>query len=173
MRFRWWLWMVMGGLSGMGAFAAPPTEGTLEVHVNIRGDSTGFGPRHVVAVWVEDANGRFVRTLAVEGRKQWKRLEAWRASAGREGRADAVTGATRTDWGWFSTSWDGTFSGGTPAPDGKYRVRIETTWWNGAGPRVDDLTFTKGAASQQLTRPAAGPFSEIRLEWKPLTRAPQ
>ncbi len=151
--------------------ASSATEGTLEVGVTIRGDSTGFGPRHVVAVWIEDAQGRHVRTLAVEGRRQWRRLEAWRAAAGRGAGPDAVTGATRTGWGRFTASWDGTLNGGKVAPDGEYRVRIETTWWNGAGPRVDDLKFTKGPAPQQATRPDSGPFSEIQLAWQPLVRA--
>ncbi len=157
-------------LAVCAAFASSPTEGTLEVGVTIRGDSTGFGPRHVVAVWIEDANGQLVRTLAVDGRKQWRRLEAWRAAAGRAAGPDAVTGATRTDWGRFTASWDGTMNGGRTAPDGEYRVRIETTWWNGAGPRVDDLKFTKGPAPQQATRPDTGPFRDIRLEWKPTSR---
>ncbi|MCX7818837.1 MAG: DUF2271 domain-containing protein [Kiritimatiellae bacterium] len=154
-------------LWGVRVALAAPTGGTLELGVTIRGDSTGFGPRHVVAVWIEDAQGRWVRTLAVEGRKQWRRLEAWRAAAGRLAGPDAVTGATRTDWGRLTASWDGLMAGGTPAPDGEYRVRIETTWWNGAGPRVDNLKFTKGPSPQQVTLPDTGPFREIRLDWKP------
>lgn len=166
-----WMGVTAAWLAASATFASSPAEGTLEVSAIIRGDSTGFGPRHVVAVWIEDANGRFVRTLAVEGRKQWRRLEAWRAAAGRAAGPDAVTGATRTNWGRFSASWDGTIEGGRTAPDGEYRVRIETTWWNGAGPRVDDLKFTKGPTPQQATRPDVGPFREIRIDWKPASRA--
>lgn len=164
-------WMAMAAAAAWAAGAGangPATSGSLEVELTIQGDFKAFAPRHVAAVWVETADGQFVRTLRVFGKKQQKRLEAWRSASG--GKApDAVTGATLTEWGRVTAAWDGTDADGRIVPDGVYRVRVESTWANSAGPQWTG-EFKKGAAPDRPATPDVGSYRGIRLAWKPTAK---
>jgi hypothetical protein len=147
---------------------AGSTPGVLEFAAKIQGASTGFAPRHVAAVWIEDAQGRFVKTLLLRGQKQKKKLEAWRAASGGNV-ADAVTGATYAEWGGIEAVWDGRDKSGADAPDGVYRLCAETAWRNEAGPRIEGVKFEKGPGESRPAGPDADAFRDIRVAWKPGT----
>lgn len=87
----------------------------------------GRARRPYVAVWIEDASGRHVRTLALwVSRPRWiPDLRAWyrRAQADDVG-ADTVSSATRAA-GEYTLTWDGRNQHGTLVPAGKYTVFIE------------------------------------------------
>lgn len=169
MRGYAWTAAAVGMLLALGARAGS-TPGVLEFAAKIQGASTGFAPRHVAAVWIEDAQGRFVKTLLLRGQKQKKKLEAWRAASGGNV-ADAVTGATYADWGGIEATWDGRDASGADAPDGVYRLCAETAWRNEAGPRIEGAKFEKGPVEARPEVPDAGAFREIRVLWKPGTAA--
>lgn len=92
------------------------------------------------AVWVEDAQGNYIKTLyatkftAAGG---WKRrplsLPQWvkRSNLAEMGKAqvDAITGPTPKS-GALKYSWDGTDGGGNALPDGEYRIFVEATLRN-------------------------------------------
>ncbi len=161
-----WMAAAVGAMLAAQGVRAASTAGSLEFEATIEGEKKAFAPKHVAAVWVEDADGRFVKTLLVRGLKQTKRLEAWRAASSTN-TTDAVTGPTFTEWGKISATWDGRTAAGQPAPDGVYRLCAESTWWNGAGPRIDGVKFQKGAAPSKPDVPDAGAFRDIYVSWTP------
>lgn len=82
-------------------------------------------------VWVEDADGRFVKTLYVSGfssfaKEKQVNLPAWSKSS--EFETDGTTGAS-IDWGKHAYSWDLTDHRGNRVRDGLYKVNIEVAWW--------------------------------------------
>lgn len=95
------------------------------------------------AVWIEDAQGRFVRTLFATGfvarRAGWKIRPAttptWVAAAGiantPQSAVDAVSGATPPS-GTHAVVWDLKDAQGRPVAPGTYRYRIEgnISWAN-------------------------------------------
>ncbi len=152
--------------AGLCGAQAASTAGTLEFEAMISGEQKAFAPKHVAAVWIEDAGGKFVKTLLVHGLKQNKRLEAWRAASG-GAMVDIVTGPTLTEWGKITAKWDGKDAAGQPAPDGVYKLRAESTWWNGAGPQIDGVKFEKGPKASKPDVPDAGAFRDIYVGWQP------
>jgi FAD:protein FMN transferase len=90
--------------------------------------------RPYVAVWVEDTNGKPVRTLTVWGNSQkyLKDLTDWWKIA-RDDRTlvKAVTRATRSP-GKYSLVWDGKDDKGKPVGQGTYTIRIEVHREHGA-----------------------------------------
>lgn len=93
------------------------------------------GPKPIVAAWLEDAQGRFVRTLQVccEARKWFSHLRAWQqAAAGKEDRqaVDAVVGAT-IQWGGTRAVQVPARVGARDVLDGGYVIRIESIAKNG------------------------------------------
>ena len=85
--------------------------------------------RPYVAVWIEDAAGKAVRTVAVWGNnlKHEPELSAWWSFAGKNAElVKAVSKATR-DAGKYTLVWDGQDDKGNPVPQGSYVVRIEVS----------------------------------------------
>ena len=152
--------------AGICGARAASTAGTMEFETRIEGEQKAFAPKHVAAVWIEDAQGTFVKTLLVRGLKQNKRLEAWKAASGGT-MVDGVTGPTLTEWGKISAKWDGTDAAGKPVADGAYKLRAESTWWNGAGPQIAGIVFEKGPKASTPDAPDAGAFRDIFVGWKP------
>ena len=83
-----------------------------------------YGPRNVVAVWVEDAEGAFVKTLGRWSNRRTQHLANWIAASGQN--ADAVSGATRSNHiGRLSASWDLLDGQGNLIPPGTYSIKVE------------------------------------------------
>jgi hypothetical protein len=82
-------------------------------------------------VWVENAEGRFVKTLYISGfssfaREKQVNLPQWAHSSRFE--TDGTTGAS-IDWGKHTYAWDLTDHEGNRVPEGSYKVHVEVCWW--------------------------------------------
>ena len=130
--------------------------GSLEVSFTISGSSSGGGPggarNPYVAVWVEDADGALVQTLALwhlsGGNDRWLAdLRAWyEASGGTE----TNSGATRAD-GSYTVGWDLTDSSGATVTAGEYTLSIEGAREHGSYELVQQsVTIGGDAAEGQL-----------------------
>src|SRR5678815_2109637 len=90
-----------------------------------------YAPRNVVAVWVEDDAGGFVKTLMRYGVKRAEYLLAWEdVAADRseiDGDPDVITGATRSGHGALTVTWNLVDWHGNPVADGTYRIHFELT----------------------------------------------
>jgi hypothetical protein len=162
------------GLFALGlavaALAVPPrsTEGTLRFTMKTVTTKGKYAPKHVVAVWVEDARGRFVKTLRVAGRKQAKRLRRW-ARASRKNVVDAVTGATLKKHVEHTVTWDGRDAKGRAVPDGIYEVRVEFTEKNSYGPTTPrgHVRFFKGPVGATARVSDLSSFKGMSATWTP------
>jgi thiamine biosynthesis lipoprotein len=116
--------------------------------------------RPYVAVWITDAKGVHVRTLAMWGdRAKYQRdLSRWWALAGHDGAlVDAVTRATRNA-GKYELEWDGLDQRGNPTPPGSYTFWIEAAYQNGPH-SVRGVTVTCGGARAAAAIDATDAFA--------------
>ncbi|MCY2928786.1 MAG: DUF2271 domain-containing protein [Planctomycetota bacterium] len=106
--------------------APPPWPKGYHVEMTITVAKTRWQPPMVV--WIEDANGKYLTTLAVWSKKQnMKHLKTWWALTGGDAKPFApVTSATRRA-GVHQLVWDGLDKDKKPVPAGSYVVRIENT----------------------------------------------
>ncbi len=85
--------------------------------------------RPYVAVWIEDADGKPVRTLSVWGNApRWigELTDWWKIGRGDSDLVTAVTRATRGP-GKYDVVWDGKDGKGNLVPQGTYSVRVEVS----------------------------------------------
>ena len=111
------------------AIAKPvPENAQLEVNFTLPAIDTTMYARPYVAVWVEDANRKPVRTVQLwVGKDEWlKDLRSWWRKVGRYDRelVDAVTSATRPA-GEYKFVWDGLNDKGQPVEQGNYTFYVE------------------------------------------------
>jgi len=114
------------------------------------------------AVWVEDSQGRHIKTLYATkytANGGWKRRETsipvWVKKSGlsnlTNAQIDAITGATPKT-GTLTYTWDGTDSGGSAVPSGDYSLYLEGTlrWENQVLYRAP-FRLGNGAASAEVS----------------------
>ena len=120
-------------------------------------------PKNIVAIWIEDSAGKFIKTrlLQADRRKQW--LLTWNEKSGGS-TVDAVTGATLSSHQSHTITWDCTDESGTPVGDGDYKVVVEFTEEHAQGP-MTSVSFTKGPVSQSINPDNQTNFVDMALEY--------
>jgi hypothetical protein len=151
-----------------GAISAQ-SIGTLSVSVTTSSTGGNYAPRNVLAIWVEDSSGKFVKTLLAYADKRKQHLNTWEAATTAAGSVynsiDAITGATQSTHATRKCSWNGTDYNKNAVADGDYKLRMELTDKNGTG-NTASFTFTKGPNSQKLTPADVLPsFKTVSLNW--------
>lgn len=150
------------------------TTGTLSVTATTSQTTTPtYKPKNIVAMWIEDANGNFVKTLLALTSERRQYLVNWRTKTTLAGSAyntvDAVTGATQTSHGVRTASWNGKNRSQILVADGNYTLKMEVTDNDGVRQNLAAISFTKGTSSQTLTPAATNGFSAITIRWTPST----
>jgi len=144
------------------------TNGTLAVSVTTSSTGGNYAPRNVLAIWIEDNSGKFVKTLLAYANARITHLNTWQASslaAGKEfDKTDAISGATQSSHATRTCQWNGTDYSGKLMADGDYKVRMELTDKNATG-NVASFAFTKGSTAQKLTPTGVPSFSSVTLNW--------
>jgi len=157
------------GLDGAARDAAPPSQGppqpcTLMFQVTTATANGSYAPRSCGAIWVTDANGRFVKSLTVWAQKRIRHLVTWQASA-MGNTVDAVTSATINSHGTRMAKWNCTGVDHQAVADGTYRINAEMTERNGLGRVMMPLEFVRrGTDPVMLTAPDQPSFKAIRLQ---------
>jgi len=146
------------------------TYGHLNVSVTTSETGGNYAPRNIVAIWIEDADGNFVKTLMAYAQNRITHLNTWQAAttaAGSEFNViDAVTGATRTSHGTRACLWNGLDYNQNLMPDGTYYLWMELTDKNSTG-NFSSFEFTKGEDLQELSPENVPSFSDITIVWEP------
>ena len=131
-----------------------------------------YKPRNIVAVWVEDDHGAFVRTLMRYAVRRVKYLRAWRAIADDQAiidaRPDVITGATRSNYGALTAHWDLTDVAGDPVPAGTYTIRMELTDHDSssaAGNNEGAFTFEHDGQPFEQTGLSNGGFTNVHIQY--------
>ena len=83
------------------------------------------------AVWIEDREGHFVKTIYVSGfagnaKEKQVTLRSWGEASDFE--TDGTTAASM-DWGSHTCYWDLTAHDGSKVKKGVYKVWLEVSWW--------------------------------------------
>jgi hypothetical protein len=126
-----------------------------------------FAPRNVVAVWITDGNGVFVKTIGRWADTRKSDLVAWNQASG--GDADAVSGATRLDHSiQLAAQWDLKSRAGAVMPDGTYTIHIELSdsQTSSTAPNHEaTYTFVKGPSPQVQTPADANGFTGVKITY--------
>ncbi|HLH30994.1 MAG TPA: DUF2271 domain-containing protein [Terriglobia bacterium] len=124
--------------------------------------------RPYVAVWVEDASGRLIRSLALWGNKSKYYADlstAWNLTRGDNKPFHAVTRATRPP-GKYELVWDGLDNENKPVPLGTYRITVETNQERGAYGKQTG-TILLGDMPSSITLPATANFDPVVVQYGP------
>lgn len=127
--------------------------------------SGGRSRNPYMAVWIEDANGAFVTTLALyhkaNGDNWLDTLSSWYAASGG---TDTTTGGT-VPAGSFTTAWDGSTAAGGRATEGTYYVCVESVVEHGQQSLVrEQVEF--GSEATQVTLTPAGDITAAAVDYK-------
>ncbi|MCC6996593.1 MAG: DUF2271 domain-containing protein [Deltaproteobacteria bacterium] len=151
-----------------GAIDAAPTgvTETLTVQFDTTANGGPYAPRNIVAVWVTDSNGAFVKTLGRWANTRVDHLVAWGQASPND--QDAISGATRAaHTARLSVTWDMKSKAGQAMPDGTYTIRMELADSNASQPaqnRQGTFTFVKnGTAATQTV--ASGGFVNVAISY--------
>lgn len=117
-----------------------------------------------MAVWIEDADGAFVKTLALyhraEGDRWLDTLVRWYQVSGG---TDTTTSGT-VPAGTYTAAWDGTTASGERASAGSYYVCVESAVEHGDESLVREaVTFDAEAGSTTLT--PAGDITSASVDY--------
>jgi thiamine biosynthesis lipoprotein len=145
----------IGSRRALAASVAPKWDDHFELAVDleIAAQEGARYHRPYVAVWVEDASGREVRTLSTwlntSGRgpryirelRRWSRTASDVQQAGGPDLVATVSSATRLP-GRYTVTWDGKDESGRPVEQGTYKVVIEAAREHGTyGLMQEEMTF--------------------------------
>ena len=152
------------------AVAAETPKPATSAKLSLTTKPTGkkYSPKHVIAIWVTDSKGKFVKTLEVYGKKRRKYLKVWTANS-KENTVDAVTGATLKKHQTHTVTWDCRDAKGKLVADGEYLIHVEFTEENKQGPRTPakHIQFKKGETAVSLTPKDLSNFVKIKLDYTP------
>lgn len=157
-------------------YLSAQTAGTLTVSATTSSTSSPeYAPKNIVAMWIEDSSGNFVKTLLALAKDRKQHLKNWQLTTLKAGSTyntvDAITGATQNSHATRSCIWNGKNRSSVLVPDGTYKLRMEVTDNDGVVQNLATFTFTKGTSVQTLTPAATNGYTNISIEWIPLNTA--
>lgn len=141
------------------------SAGTLSVSTVTSQAGGNYAPKNIVAIWVENSSGEYVKSLLVYADEYKRFLTNWVSNSSYDV-TDAVTGATVNNHGTRSCTWDGTDVDGNIVTDGTYRVCMELTDKNSTG-NYHYFEFLKDSVSHTLTPTDVTSFGDISITWTP------
>lgn len=157
----------------LNAFAQ--SAGTFTFKINPVSHSGSYGTKHVVAIWIENSSGAFIKTkLEDASNKTIDHLATW-TSKSNSNVVDAVTGSTLTSYNPITVTWDGTDVSKTIVPDGDYKIWIEMAWDNSktTAKTVTSYDFAKSATIFNSTPASTAFFTDVSLNWVPTVTVAQ
>jgi hypothetical protein len=146
------------------------TAGSFTFTINPVAHNGSYGAKHVVAIWIENAAGTFVKTkLRQSSSSTIDHLATWTSNSA-SNVVDATTGATLTTYAPLTVMWDGTNVSQVVVADGDYNIWIEMAWDNSktTDKTVTSFAFTKGSAAVHLKPANTSLFTDIALDWVPV-----
>lgn len=130
--------------------------------------SGGMAKNPYIAVWIQDASGRYVDTVSLwyqkgKGDRWLPDMRAWTSASG--GRDVSMSSATRTA-GSYSVVWDGKDAAGNKVAAGEYVVYIECAREKGPY-SVTSVPIACASAPSTATAPDKGEISRVAVAYKP------
>lgn len=132
--------------------------------------TTTYAPNNVVAVWVVNQGGTFVKTIGQWVAVRQSSLVAWRTAAGTTD-VDAVSGPSRLNHTTpLTVAWDLKDRQGNVVPDGTYTIRLEVSESNATTTTQNNqgtFTFVKGPTAQNQPGLSNGGFTNVTITYNP------
>jgi hypothetical protein len=131
--------------------------------------SGGYSPKHLVAIWIENSTGTFIKTkVKYSSSSNYDHLGNWTGKSA-QNTVDATTGATLNTHGTVTFTWNGTNVAGAQVADGIYKVWVEMAWASSltTGKTTTSFSFTKGTSPDHQTPANLTNFANITLDWVP------
>lgn len=125
-----------------------------------------YAPKNIGAVWIEDATGKYVKTLDAWAAKRARYLTKWVSKNPTGDRVDAISRATLPNHIAHHAIWNLKDSKGVVAPDGEYTIYIESTDQETSPGQWTSLKFTKSADPQTVMPPNATSYTGIKLVYQ-------
>lgn len=141
------------------------TPGTLSFSVTTTEPAGNYNNVNVIALWIEDTNGTFVKTKIRYAASRIAYLTRWITESGYNV-VDAVTGPTRSTHGTLTFNWNATNVSAAVVADGYYRVYIQMSDKNSAGP-ITYVQFQKDSSAHTVSPANVGNFTNMSLNWNP------
>lgn len=134
------------------------------LHVRVRTTPAGghFAPRNVGAVWIERADGAFVKTLARWGEIRARWLTRF-AAASNNNLVDAVTGPTQLSHTTHDLVWRLTDLVNCEIATGGYKAVFEMTDGDITGPSVA-IEFAKDQVPATVVSPDESSFHDLLID---------
>jgi hypothetical protein len=156
-----------GGSTGAAGGGGVLT-GSLMISLTTKPAGGRYQPDNVGAIWIADANTRFVKSLYVWGQQRRRELTRWTSATSTAGLAnnlvDAVTAATMKSHGARTATWNGTDTNRAPVADGAYKVCFELE--DGAQ-QYQCVDFTKSRSAQTLMPGDTTSFTARKITYTP------
>lgn len=138
---------------------------SLTIDLKTKPAGGSFSPRHILAVWVEDTNGVFVKTLYLKAATRRQYLYSWNAASGGN-TTDAVTGATINSHTSHHVTWNCLGLNGQPVSPAFYRIKVEFTEKHAQGP-MHTMGFTVNNSNQTYSDSNLTYFDYVVLNYDP------
>lgn len=160
---------------GLGVAAPLATaEPTLTVSFKTTQVGGTYAPANVVATWIQDAQGKFIKTIGRWADVRKNHLVLWQNKAGLND-VDAVSGATRsTHADTLMATWDLKDKNGVLVPDGIYTLRMELADSDAIASGQNNqgtFTFTVGQTIEEQTALSNGGFTNVNIKFDPNANA--
>jgi Predicted periplasmic protein len=151
-------------------YLSAQTAGELSVQVTTTTYGGTYATKHVVAIWVQNKTGVYIKTLLAYAATRKAYLSAWgTATSSTYNTIDAITGATQSVHGTLNCTWNGSNLTGTVLGDDTYNVVMEMT--EGGNNKLYIIPIKKGLTQQIVTPANVSGFSNITVKWIPASTA--
>lgn len=145
------------------------TSGTLTVTATTSAANGGYQPSNIVAIWVQNSSGTFVKTLMAYAATRVNELTSWVSNSAKN-KVDAITGATLNSHGIRIATWNGTNASKVAVADGTYTIKMELA--DGGSSKVATYTIVKGTSTTNATPVTTSScFSNVTIQWVPSNTA--
>lgn len=145
------------------------TSGTLTIKTTTVANGGGYQPSHILAIWVQDGSGVFVKTSMAYAATRINELTSW-ASKSAKNKVDAITGPTLNSHATRTATWNGTNVSKTVVADGTYTIKMELA--DGGSSKVATYTIVKGTTTTNGTLVTASScFTNVTIQWVPTNTA--
>jgi len=141
------------------------TNGTLTFTATTINQFGERQPKNIMAIWVTNSTGTFVKTLKKMAAQRVQYLYQWKANSA-SNVTDAITGSTLPNHETHTVTWNCKNVSQVVVPDGDYKIWVEFTDGNMQGP-VSSFLWTKSATPQTLS-PTSPTLSGVSLTWSPI-----
>ncbi len=131
-------------LTSTGVSFAQAIAGSVTFTVTTVSEGGTYSPNNIVAIWIKNSSGTFIRSMKVMAATRIQYLYQWKTSSSLN-KVDAITGATLTSHQTHTVTWNCKDLSGNTVPDGDYQFWVEYTDKDAQGPYTN-YTFTKGAS---------------------------